>query len=334
METLLASAAGRRRLNPAAPRGRDALHAPTMAHGLLLAPILLATLLIVSNAGVAEAWWRWDCWFPRSSSGGGDYGEESHSHVSSIITEDVYKSFFLHKDDAACPAHGFYDYASFVRAADAFPAFGGDGDDATRKREVAAFLAQISHETTGGWATAPDGPYAWGLCFKEEINPPSNYCDPTVTHPTMAVDPSSSPGNNNLALHSPGFFLDSGPGDDEGDDELKALGFDGLGNPEIVAGDSLVAFKTALWFWMTARAPKPSCHDVMVGRYRPSYNDTVANRVPGFGLTTNIINGGIECGSPGVPAAVNDRIGFFRRYCGLLGVDVGNNLDCAQQTPY
>lgn len=31
----------------------------------------------------------------------------------------------------------------------------------------------------GGWATAPDGPYAWGLCFKDEINPQSNYCDAT-----------------------------------------------------------------------------------------------------------------------------------------------------------
>jgi len=31
----------------------------------------------------------------------------------------------------------------------------------------------------GGWATAPDGPFAWGLCFKEEINPQSSYCDST-----------------------------------------------------------------------------------------------------------------------------------------------------------
>lgn len=33
----------------------------------------------------------------------------------------------------------------------------------------------------GGWATAPDGPYAWGLCFKEEIRPGSNYCDASDT---------------------------------------------------------------------------------------------------------------------------------------------------------
>ena len=149
-----------------------------MARLFLPRPIfLLAGLLaIVSNAGVAEAWWwssgwRWDCLFPSSG----------RSHVASIVTEDVYRSFFLHKDDAACPARGFYNYTSFLRAAEAFPEFGGDGGAATRRREVAAFLAQISHETTGGWATAPDGPFAWGLCFKEEIRPPSNYCDASNT---------------------------------------------------------------------------------------------------------------------------------------------------------
>ncbi|KAL2345543.1 hypothetical protein Fmac_006828 [Flemingia macrophylla] len=60
---------------------------------------------------------------------------------------------------------------SFIIASESFPAFGTTGCLATRKSEIAAFFAQISHETTGGWPTAPDGPFAWGLCFKEEINP-------------------------------------------------------------------------------------------------------------------------------------------------------------------
>ncbi|RLN29498.1 chitinase 10-like [Panicum miliaceum] len=292
---------------------------------LFLPPIfLLAGLLaIVSNAGVAEAWWwsgwRWDCLFPSSGRGHG----QSRSHVASIVTEDVYRSFFLHKDDAACPARGFYNYTSFLRAAEAFPEFGGDGDAATRKREVAAFLAQISHETTGGWATAPDGPFAWGLCFKEEISPPSNYCDASNTE-WPCFPGKSYHGRGPIQLS---WNFNYGPAG-------KALGFDGLRNPEVVAVDPDVAFKTALWFWMTPRAPKPSCHDVMVGRYKPSPADLAANRTAGFGLTTNIINGGIECGPSGNPAPVGDRVGFFRRYCGMLGVDVGPNLDCARQEPY
>ena len=135
---------------------------------VLLAFFLLAAASLVSNAGVAGAAsrpWR-----------------QRHRHISSIVSEDVYASMFLHKDDDACPAKGFYNYSSFLLAAERFPEFGTTGRNAsTRRREVAAFLAQISHETTGGWATAPDGPFAWGLCFKEEVTPASDYCDANNT---------------------------------------------------------------------------------------------------------------------------------------------------------
>lgn len=101
--------------------------------------------------------------------------------ISSLVSQQLFDSIFLHKDDAVCPANGFYSYDSFVRATRCFPQFGNTGSLTTRKREIAAFLAQISHETTGGWPTAPDGPYAWGLCFKEEISPQTLYCDSTNT---------------------------------------------------------------------------------------------------------------------------------------------------------
>jgi hypothetical protein len=114
----------------------------------------------------------------------------------------------------------------------------------------------------------------------------------------------------------------------------EALCFDGLGQPELVASDPVLAFKAALWFWMTPQEPKPSCHDVMLGRYVPTEADKQANRTAGLGLTTNIINGGLECNRPGDPR-VEDRIGYYRRYCEILDVkDLGDNLDCAQQLPY
>lgn len=101
--------------------------------------------------------------------------------ISSVVTKQLFDGIFLHKDDNACPAKGFYSYDSFIQATRCFPKFGSIGSLATRKREIVAFLAQISHETTGGWATAPDGPYAWGLCFKEEVKPQSDYCNSTNT---------------------------------------------------------------------------------------------------------------------------------------------------------
>lgn len=67
---------------------------------------------------------------------------------------------------------GFYTYSAFVTAAAVFPGFGTSSvDPAANKRELAAFLGQISHETTGGWPTAPDGPYSWGLCWITEGEP-------------------------------------------------------------------------------------------------------------------------------------------------------------------
>ncbi|TKY61644.1 Chitinase 10 [Spatholobus suberectus] len=245
-----------------------------------------------------------------------------YTPVSSLISKTLFDTLFLHKDDTACPAKDFYTYDSFIRASKFFPAFGNSGCLTTRKREIAAFLAQISHETTGGWATAPDGPYAWGLCFKEEINPQSNYCDSTNTQ-WPCFPGKSYKGRGPIQLS---WNYNYGPAG-------KALGFDGLRNPEIVANNSLIAFETALWFWMTEQKPKPSCHDVMVGKYVPTEVDIAANRTAGYGLVTNIINGELECGIPG-DARVNDRIGFFERYTKLFNVDTGPNLDCAYQKPF
>ncbi|XP_020598225.1 chitinase 10-like [Phalaenopsis equestris] len=242
--------------------------------------------------------------------------------ISELISEDLYKSIFLHKDDNACPAKGFYPYDAFIAATKCFPKFASTGCLDTRKRELAAFLAQISHETTGGWATAPDGPYAWGLCFKEEVNPSSNYCDSTDTK-WPCYQNKSYKGRGPIQLS---WNYNYGPAG-------LALGFDGLREPELVANRSDLAFKTALWFWMTARGEKPSCHDVMVGQFIPSATDLANNRTAGFGLVTNIINGGLECGIPDDPRA-NNRIGYYKRYARIFNVDVGPNLDCANQKSY
>ncbi|PKH93974.1 hypothetical protein CRG98_049787 [Punica granatum] len=84
---------------------------------------------------------------------------------------------------------------------------------------------------------------------------------------------------------------------------------------------------------MTPQSPKPSCHSVITGQWNPSSADSAAGRVPGYGVITNIINGGIECGKP-TPGQVQDRIGFYKRYCDLLQVGYGNNLYCANQRPF
>ena len=62
----------------------------------------------------------------------------------------------------------------------------------------------------------------------------------------------------------------------------KAIGADLINNPDLVATDPIISFKTAIWFWMTPQANKPSSHDVIIGNWRPSAADTSASRVPSY----------------------------------------------------
>ncbi|KAK3413699.1 hypothetical protein EUGRSUZ_I02246 [Eucalyptus grandis] len=105
-------------------------------------------------------------------------GAQQRGDVSSVISRAQFDQLLKHRNDQACPAKGFYTYDAFVAATRSFPGFGTTGTRDTRYQEVAAFLAQTSHETTGGSKGAPDGPYAWGYCFVEERERSRDYCDP------------------------------------------------------------------------------------------------------------------------------------------------------------
>lgn len=143
-----------------------------------------------------------------------------------------------------------------------FGTFLKEGFKKDRKRELAAFLANLAHETGGGWATAPGGELKWGLFWNENI------AGRTGVNESAFVDEASSalyPGvtgkryygrgpimlswNFNYGLFSSIIY---------GDKNVL------LSNPEIVAADGKVGFMTAILFWMTPQAPKPSAHDVIV----------------------------------------------------------------------
>ncbi|CAL9027317.1 unnamed protein product [Prunus brigantina] len=261
---------------------------------------------------------------PTPSGGDGD--------VSSVVSSAVFDQMLKYRNDARCKSNGFYKYDAFVAAARTFNGFGTTGDVTVRKKELAAFLAQTSHETTGqysnighdclfgGWATAPDGPYAWGYCFINEINQ-DVYCTPSAQYPCAAGK--KYYGRGPIQLTHNYNYGQAG----------KAIGQDLIANPDLVATDPVVSFRTAIWFWMTPQGNKPSSHDVITGRWSPSAADTSAGRVPGYGVITNIINGGLECGH-GQDDRVASRIGFYRRYSEILGVSPGDNLDCYNQRPF
>ncbi|WP_156152579.1 glycoside hydrolase family 19 protein [Flammeovirga sp. OC4] len=219
------------------------------------------------------------------------------------------------------------DYALFLT----------EGTLEQRRRELSAFLANISQETTGGWSTAPGGKYAWGLYFREEVSYAGTDLIGYVeqNHPDYpAVAGKSYHGRGPIQLSwnynygQVSQFL-------YGDKNVL------LANPERVIEDGALAFQTAIWFWMTPQFPKPSAHDVMVGNWEPTSYDLENNRLPGFGVTVNIINGGLECGSGTEKAKVLSRIGHYERHSSILNVTTDldgqsscNACGCANQRPF
>ena len=97
-----------------------------------------------------------------------------------------------------------------------------------------------------------------------------------------------------------------------------------LENPDLLVEDGVLAFRASLWFWMTPQNPKPSSHDVMIDIAQEC---PVYGRFNGYGMTTNIINGGLEC-TQKTPQKVENRVQYFLRYAGLVGINPGDHLYC------
>ena len=214
--------------------------------------------------------------------------------------------------------------------------FLSEGTITIRKRELAAFLANISHETTGGPAVG--NTYEWGLFFREEgentAEPPNNYVSANTEYP--AVPGKSYHGRGPIQLS---YNYNYGPASEHIFGDKNIL----LSNPELVSTDAAISFMTAIWFWMTPQSPKPSAHDVIAGNWTPTVDDIEGGRIAGLGMTINIINGGVECGlgRPEDEPQVIDRINYYKRYASILNISTDidgtnecNTCGCASITNY
>ncbi len=189
--------------------------------------------------------------------------------------------------------------------------FCAEKDLQTNKKELAAFFANIAHETRHG----ENGTYTDGLMFIHENNTSLPYISENDTYPAVAGKKYYGRGplqisyNGNYGYASDCIFGDK-----------KIL----LNNPEQVETDAVTAFKTAIYFWMTPQPGRPSAHDVMIGKWQPNAADKAANRIPGFGMTINIINGPVECNKGESIFSMNDRIGFYHHFLKSFGIEDAN----------
>lgn len=233
--------------------------------------------------------------------------ENEDGNFAKIVSRQTYETMFPNRND-------LYSYDSLVAATQRYPKFCNEGSETQRRREAAAFLANISHETSG-------------LLYIEELRCIPNgcgdeYCDRNNTE--YPCQPNRSyHGRGPMQLSWNYNYGAAG----------RALGEDLLTNPDLVKSDGAIAFATALWFWMTPQPPKPSCHDVMSGHWNPTPDDEARGRIPGFGMTINIINGGLECGQS-TDERVERRVSFYRQFCQILEVTAGSNVYCNLMQPY
>jgi hypothetical protein len=192
----------------------------------------------------------------------------------------------------------------------------------TDKKELAAFLAHIAHETRHG----ENEKYNDGLMLIHESNTALPYTADNDTYPAVSGKKYYGRGPMQLSYNGNyGYASDCIFGN------KNVL----LNNPGLIETDAVVAFKTAIYFWMTRQTYRPSAHDVMIGKWRPNAGDIAANRVPGFGMTINIVNGEVECNKGENVYSMNDRIGFYRYFLKELGVsDINCACSCGKMKPY
>jgi hypothetical protein len=119
----------------------------------------------------------------------------------------------------------------------------------------------------------------------------------------------------------------------------EALKVDLLNHPEYIEQNATLAVHAAIWRWMKpVKKHQPSAHDVFVGNWKPTKNDTLSKRVPGFGTTMNVLYGDGVCGQ-GDSDSMNNIISHYQNYLDLMGVgreEAGPHdvLSCAEQVPF
>lgn len=75
---------------------------------------------------------------------------------------------------------------------------------------------------------------------------------------------------------------------------------------------------------MTPSGKNPSMHEVMTNYWIPNGADSGQNLIIGFGATTEIINGDLECGSGHDTHGSANRYVFFSQFLGEFGLHGGD----------
>ncbi len=246
----------------------------------------------------------------------------------------------------------YYTYDNLIEGMAQLREFADQGDENTRKLEIAAFLANIAQETGAKF----DGdPFGSPGCFIQEGaggQAPEfkawHWCSYGGCNKTRPFD--CPPYPDNLCPDGEVGYFGRGPHQLTHDYNYKAfgktmgVGDDYLNHPDILTTKAEIGIAGSIWFWgheeRNQWSPpdipfKPSAHNVLVGNWKPTDKDVACGRTKAnFGVIINIINGGIECGpGAGNPEAAKNRVMYLEAIAEEMGMTIPDGFldDCSSQ---
>eukprot|EP01066_Platyproteum_vivax_P019262 Platyproteum_vivax@DN7641_c0_g1_i3.p1 len=226
-----------------------------------------------------------------------------------------------------------YSYTGFLKAIGKFSGFcktynDGRDSDAICKKSLAVMIAHFSQET-GAHDKLSDTPeWRQGLKHVREMNMHEGMKDkyagecnpktwqgekwPCGTFPDGAFKSYFGRGAKQLS-----YNYNYGPFSEFIYGEVGPL----LQEPTLVA-DTWLNFASAVFFYLFPQPPKPSMLFVMDGTWQPNARDQSNGLVHGFGVTIQIINGGVECGGGNELQQSKNRISYYRSSAEYFGVPI------------
>ena len=240
-----------------------------------------------------------------------------------------------------------YTYSNFLKAVGKFPALcktynDGRDSDAICRKELATMFAHFAQETGGHESWRPEAEWRQALVHVREMGwsegQKGGYngeCNPDVwqgqTWPCGKDKDGDFLSYFGRGAKQLSYNYNYGPFSEAMYGDVRTL----LDKPELVA-DTWLNLASAIFFFAYPQPPKPSMLQVIDGTWQPNDHDKANGLVPGFGVTTQIIDGGVECGGPTEIAQSQNRIKYYKEFANYLKVPVPANevLGCANMKQF
>ena len=240
-----------------------------------------------------------------------------------------------------------YTYSNFLKAVGKFPALcktynDGRDSDAICRKELATMFAHFAQETGGHESWRPEAEWRQALVHVREMGwtegQKGGYngeCNPDIwqgqTWPCGKDKDGDFVSYFGRGAKQLSYNYNYGPFSEAMFGTVRTL----LDKPELVA-DTWLNLASAIFFFAYPQPPKPSMLQVIDGTWQPNDHDKANGLVPGFGVTTQIINGGVECGGPTEIAQSQNRIKYYKEFANYLKVPVPANevLGCANMKQF